>query len=58
MGDYAEETGIGRKEPATVFNPQKPGQATPWTTVQDGVVQASFWLTWGLLWLALPKHMR
>lgn len=62
MGDFAEEAGIGRREPETVFNPQKPAQSRALSAVQDGVVHASFALVcYGMLGLGLlllPKHQR
>lgn len=61
MGDFAEEIGVGRKEPGTVFNPEKQKQVSPWTTIQNGMVQASFLACYGMLGLALffePKDQR
>ena len=49
---------IGRKEPTTVYNPQKPGQSSPLSAVQDGIIQASFFMCYAMLWLVLPRSQR
>lgn len=61
MGDYAEETGIGRKGPGTVLNPPKPAQTGFWTEVQNAMVQVPFLACYYMLALGvltLPKHQR
>ncbi len=57
MGDFAEEIGIGRRKPETVYRPTKPAQTVP----ANAMVNAAFLACYGMLSIAvlfLPKDQR